>query len=255
MACKLSGTFEFRLCEIVLDVSDRADSIQIGVGLGGSGTAWLDDVTLEPVDAATTRLAIWKPAVTTLENGGFEQSAIDPWLISGGAHADYDALIDHDVHHGGAASAHLTPKAGVKPDGYGTLLQHVTAELFRGKRLRAVAWVKGEGITARGDVWMRIQAADSPADGFGLGGGHCVLHDTFDWQPCVLVLDVPAEAAAIQIGAGIAGPGQLWLDDVAFEEVDRSVPVNDIAPVRAAPPPSQAVGPIDLDFEGAVAAP
>jgi hypothetical protein len=250
--CELAGTFDFRPCEIIFDVPERADSIEVGLGLGGAGTAWIDDVTLEPVDPATTPLKTWRLAATTLENGGFERDDdITPWLISGGARADYDAFVDRDVHRGGHASAQLAPKPGATPSGYGSLLQHVPATIYRGKRLRAVAWVKGEGITARGDVWMRVQAADSPADGFGLGGGKCVLHQTFDWQPCVIVLDVAPQAAAVQIGAGIAGPGRLWLDDVTFEEVDRSVPVNDISPAALAPKPPAVAGPIELDFEPA----
>ncbi|APR78373.1 Transcriptional regulator, AraC family protein [Minicystis rosea] len=250
-ACKLSGTFAYRMCEMVLDVGARADAIELGLGLGGPGTAWVDDVTLEPVDAATP-LAVWKPTPSTLENGDFERAGDTPsgWMISGFAHASYEAVIDRGERHGGAASVRLAPKAGVQPKGYGTLLQGVDAALYRGKRLRVTAWSKGEGVTARGDVWMRVQAAGSPADGPGLGGGRCALRGTFDWLPCSVVFDVPREAAWVQIGSGIDGPGRLWLDDVTFEEVDASVPVTD--PSRAVPPKAarpDAAAPIDLDFE------
>jgi hypothetical protein len=251
-ACELTGTFAFRACEIVLDVGERADSLEIGLGLGGPGTVWLDDVTLEPVDAAATPLAIWKPTPLALENGDFEREGDAPqgWMVSGNAHAAYEAGVDRAERHGGAASGRLAPKPGAEPKGYGSLLQSVDAALYRGKRLRARAWVKGEGVSARGDVWMRVQAASSPADGGGLGGGRCALHGTFDWQPCAVVFDVPPEAAYVQIGAGVDGPGRLWLDDVAFEEVDPSVPVtNPSRAVTPQPAKPDVAGPVDLDFE------
>jgi hypothetical protein len=47
--CKLSGDFDWRPCTIVFDVPDRGVRIETGIGLGGRGTIWLDDVKLEEV--------------------------------------------------------------------------------------------------------------------------------------------------------------------------------------------------------------
>ena len=50
----------------------------------------------------------------------------------------------------------------------------LVAGTYRGKRLRMSAQVRGRGVTARGDMWLRVQAQSSPADGPELGGGSCV---------------------------------------------------------------------------------
>jgi hypothetical protein len=52
----ISGTTEWRLYHVVLDVPEAADSIAFGVLLVGPGRVWLDAVTFEPVgrDVPTT---------------------------------------------------------------------------------------------------------------------------------------------------------------------------------------------------------
>jgi hypothetical protein len=88
------------------------------------------------------------------------------------------------------------------------------------------AFAKAKGIDGRGDLWLRVQAADSPGDGHGLGGGRCPLSGTFDWKPCTIVFDVPERGDEIDIGVGLGAHGTIWLDDVTFEAVDVTVPLT-----------------------------
>jgi hypothetical protein len=46
-ACALSGTFEWKPCEIVFEVPGESVQVEVGFGLAGSGTLWVDDVKLE----------------------------------------------------------------------------------------------------------------------------------------------------------------------------------------------------------------
>jgi len=243
--CVLAGTFDWKPCEVVFDVPQRGHSIQLGFGLGGPGTAWLDDVTFEEVGAdvpLTPRPARTSDMPLELQNGDFEAAGDAPrgWFMSGGAPKDYAALVDRAERHGGLASARLRPVAA-RPNGYGTLMQAVRADAYRGQRLRMTASVKGEAIAARGDLWLRVQAVDSPGDGPGLGGGSCRLSQGFDWKPCEIVFDVPERGDSIQLGIGLAGTGTIWLDDVRLEAVGPSVPPSD--------PDRPRNGPVNLDFE------
>jgi hypothetical protein len=239
----LTGTADWRTYELVVDVPPGGDSIQIGAGLRGHGTLWLDDVRLAPV-GSDVALAPAPAAPRGLINGDFEadfEAALDGgWVMSGGASAEFEPAIDRTEHVSGAASLRLRPRVAA-PSGYGTLMQSVPASAFRGKRLRMTAQVKGEGVEARGDLWLRVQAVYSPGDGPGLGGGACSLAHSFAWRPCELVFDVPDAAEEIQLGLGLAGPGTLWLDRVTLDEVPRDVPVTTV--VRARTQPS------NLDFE------
>ena len=122
-----------------------------------------------------------------------------------------------------------------KPSGYGTLMTSILAELHRGKRMRMTARVRGRGITARGDMWLRVQALGSPGDGPGLGGGSCDLAGDFEWRPCTVVFDVPERGMWIELGVGLAGPGKVWLDDVRLEEVATDAPVTGVVREKMAP--------------------
>ena len=143
------------------------------------------------------------------------------WFLSGGARAEFEADADPTVKHGGAAGLRLRPKPTYK-SGYGTLMQERPAAPHRGKRMRFRAFAKGESVVGRGDIWLRVQAPDSPGDGPGLGGGRCALASTFDWQPCEIVFDVPERGAQIELGIGLGDRGTLWLDDVTLEQVGDS---------------------------------
>jgi len=157
-------------------------------------------------------------------NGDFEARGEWPagWSMSGSGRRAYEPSLDRTIRHGGGASAKLAPRTS-PPRGYGTLVQGIDAAPWRGKRVSVTSFVRGNGVLARGDLWVRVQAHDSPADGPGLGGGTCKFSGSFDWQPCQVVFDVPAAGDEIQIGIGLDGGGVLWLDDVRMAAVGRNV--------------------------------
>jgi hypothetical protein len=111
---------------------------------------------------------------------------------------------------------------------------------YRGKRVRMSAWVKTRGATERADFWGRVQAADSPGDGPGLGGRWTRLPAASDWQSTQIVFDVAAQAATLNYGVGVAGPGDLWVDAPSLEVVGADVPIT--------PMPERQVA--DAKFEG-----
>lgn len=275
----LFGTNDWIRREIVLDVADNATTLQLGLLQDGSGVSHLDDAELEIVggDVPLTRppaqplpprsftLAELAADLTdprrprTLVNGGLEDMAEGPydwpadlppgWFMSGSAADEFAVSLDRHTRAAGATSARLALRPGVSASGYGTLMQAFPADRLRGKRMRMTALVKGEGITGRGDLWLRVQALYSPADGPGLGGGGCRLRESFEWRACEVVFDVvPGTvfdtlpgAVELQLGVGLAGPGTIWLDEVRLDEVTTDVPLTE--PIRAR------TQPINLDFE------
>jgi len=146
------------------------------------------------------------------------------WEISGTDRKSYRLVRDTATTTSGKASARLEWIGGDRKFGY--LAQAASAERYRGKRVRLLGFVKGEAIGGRGDFWLRVQAADSPGDGPGLGGGSCRLHATFDFKRCEIVFDVPKAGESIELGIGLDGPGTIWPDDVKLEAVGKNVPLN-----------------------------
>jgi hypothetical protein len=218
----LKGTTSWTPIEIVCDVPDDARQIVFSLGQDGMGTSWFGRVRFDVVDKNVPLTHVGHPG---LANGGFEDG-LDGWFLSGGGRKDYAQTLVSDVHHGGRQAVKLT----VLPEGdkkkYGTTMQFFDAAAFIGKRVRASVWVKSEGISGRGDFWVRVQAADSPGDGGGLGGGYSHLEGDSDWTEYWAVFDVPAGGSQIDFGVGLAGPGTVWIDDASFQVVPSETPVR-----------------------------
>jgi hypothetical protein len=140
----------------------------------------------------------------------------DDWFLSGGGRYVYDLSPDPGVPYDGAPSTELSAEVPTNR-AYGTAMQSVDAAPYRGRRLRVWAPVRTEGVTERGDFWVRAQGPRSPSDGPGLGGGREALVPTAAFATYDVVFRVPEEAVRIEIGAGIAGPGRLWLGPASWE--------------------------------------
>jgi hypothetical protein len=54
------------------------------------------------------------------------------------------------------------------------------------------------------------------------------IKGTIDWQKYELVLDVPFETQQIVFGINLKGNGQVWIDDIKFEDTELSVPTTSI---------------------------
>jgi hypothetical protein len=116
----------------------------------------------------------------------------------------------------GHATIALTPIPPTE-NKYGTWMRNIDAGPYRGKRVRASGFIRTEGAAGRVDFWSRVQAANSPGDGPGLGGGAHRLPADSDWTRYELTFDVPVEGVYVQYGVGIQGAGRLWLDDPRLE--------------------------------------
>jgi hypothetical protein len=161
--------------------------------------------------SSTTAVSAGSPAPA-----GPSPSPMAGWLVQGTAHDAYAAEVDPEVPREGHPTIRFHPTRDPE-GGYGTYMTSLDAAPVRGRRAHAIVWVRTQGVTSRGDVWLRAQGADSPADGPGLGYASAHLAPNADFTRYELFVDVPPEAARLQLGVGIAGPGMLWLDGVKIE--------------------------------------
>ncbi len=149
----------------------------------------------------------------------------DGWLISGGGRDVYTVQEDTRTQRDGHGTLLLAPSRDTNGK-YGTWMRSIDAAPYRGKRVRLSAYTKTEGATKRADFWGRVQAADSPGDGSGLGGQWMRLPATSDWARTEIVLDVGVAGAMLQYGVGVAGPGRIWVDSPRLEIVGSDVAVT-----------------------------
>ena len=164
------------------------------------------------------------------------------WMPAGNNPANYEMTTDHTQVHGGKASATLKCTAA-KPRGFGTLMQTVKADAFRGKRVRFSGYVRSQDVTDWSGLWMRIDGPNQQMLGFD-NMQERPIKGTTDWALCEIVLDVPSQAESFSFGLLLSKGGQAWMDDLKFEVVGSDVPTTGKAPVQTEP-----LAPRNLNFE------
>jgi hypothetical protein len=163
------------------------------------------------------------------------------WFLAGMAPNDYETGVDRKVSHAGKSSAYLRAKE--TPTKFGTLMQMFKADNFRGKRVRLSAWVKAEKVAGWAGVWMRVDGEDNKSLAFD-NMQNRPIKGTSGWTRYDVVLDVGDKATAVAFGILLDGAGMVWIDDIRFEVVDRSVPTTGFGGAQSHP-----AAPENLDFE------
>jgi hypothetical protein len=145
------------------------------------------------------------------------------WHLTGSKPAEYEAGVDAGQPHEGRNSAFLKSKTG-SVDGFGTMMQSIPAEQYRGNKVRLSGLVKSEEVTDWAGLWMRVDK-----------GTQLLAFDnmqkrpvkgTTGWLRYYVVLEVPKDATGIAFGILLSGPGQVWVNDVKFEIVGADAPAT-----------------------------
>jgi hypothetical protein len=161
------------------------------------------------------------------------------WYMAGSAPKDYEASIDKTTAATGKSSALIVAKPSAS--GFGTLMQNLAADAFRGHRWRLTGYMRTEDAL-RAQMWMRVDGADPQKT---------LAFDNMDWRPVQgttpwrryeIVLDVPKESIGIAYGFFLMQKGKVWGDGFKFERVDTSVPTT-------AAPAVMPRAPVNSDFE------
>ncbi len=172
---------------------------------------------------------------------GLEGGVPEGWFLAGSHPQHYAVGITTAVSQEGKASASLASRTP-QPEGFGTLMQTFAAESYRGKRLRMTGHVRAEAVEDWSGLWMRVDGPQQAPLSFDNMQDR-PIKGTGDWRRCDIVLDVPHESAQIAFGILLYGKGQVYLDNVTFEEVATTVDVTDLTKK------ARLSAPVNLNFE------
>jgi hypothetical protein len=194
--------------QVTLDVDRSAHWISLGIWLTGRGELDVTDPILEIVDPAA------------------QSYMPDPsgWLIAGSAPQEYSLGLDASTMRCARPSGRIT--AGPRqPTGFATLLQVVSADPYRGQRVRMSGWVRSDRVGYIAALWLRGDDANGQPHTFDNMSDR-PIRGTTDWTPYSIVLDIPQTAASLFYGMYLDGSGTAWVDGIAFDVVDDSIPVT-----------------------------
>jgi hypothetical protein len=164
-------------------------------------------------------------ALTALLN----QTTLDPlpvgWHMSGSHRAEYEAgLLPSACAYEGRRVVQLRFRAAGPPGGFGTVMQSIDAERYRGLRVRFGAVIRGQEITTWAGIWLRIDMVNGAKVIDNMQDRP--LRETTDWTEAANVLDVGEDAASVHFGVLLGGAGAVDLARPRFEVVGTDVPIT-----------------------------
>jgi hypothetical protein len=169
----------------------------------------------------------------------------DGWMITGQGRPNlYRIGVDPALP--GTVKIETMDRQGVVEAGaFGSLMQSISAENYRGRTLRISAELRSRGAE-RGVLWMRIDPAPGARplrfDNMFERKTNGPVRGDVDWVERQVVLDVPAEAHSVHYGIMLGGGGELWARNFRLESLDpESVEVTQ---------PRMLTEPTNLDFRG-----
>lgn len=160
------------------------------------------------------------------------------WFLAGSKPASYDTGVDPANMYAGMQSAYLKSKEPQVAEGFGTMMQQISANNYLGKRMRFGGFVKSENIERWAGLWMRVDGPNQKVLAFDNMQSR-PIQGTTGWKEYEVVLDVPANATGIAFGILLDGGGSTWISGVTVTEVGTNVPTTGTVPLQA---------PTNLDF-------
>ncbi|MDW7615895.1 AraC family transcriptional regulator [Peribacillus simplex] len=149
------------------------------------------------------------------------------WNLSGSHPFNYQMGIDRETFHKGQASGFLKSVTAEAKEEFATMMQQFKAENYLGKRMKLSGFLKSKGVDGFCGLWMRVDNALQDVLQFDNMGNRPIVNDT-EWNHYYIVLDVPENSAIISFGVLLSGRGQVWIDELEFEEVSIDTPTTNI---------------------------
>lgn len=147
-----------------------------------------------------------------------------PWFLTGESPKMYEAGIDQSATGDTNGAKFLRQVRGSEND-WASLMQQISAEDYRGKRIRFQARIKTQDVSGWAGLWMRVDTPTLQAAAFYNNQDKPIKGSTV-WQVRDVVLNVPENASAISFGVIDNGKGQVWIDTLKFDVVGNNVPVS-----------------------------
>ncbi len=147
------------------------------------------------------------------------------WIIAGSKPTSYNMGTAVGEGRDGKNCATIQSKEKII-EGFGTLMQVMSAEKYLGKRVRMTGYVKTQNVQNWCGLWMRCDGENKKQMlAFDNMENRRITGNT-DWKNYFIVLDVPEATSSIAFGVLLGGTGKVWFDEIQFEIVPDSVPTT-----------------------------
>ncbi len=147
---------------------------------------------------------------------------VKSWFLAGSSPKNYEIGTENNTERTGKVAYLKSVKTG---SGFGTIMQTFIPTSYLGKRVRLTGYIKSNKVNDWAGMWFRIDGENNAMLGFDNMQDRAIKGET-PWTRYAIVLDIPIESKAIAYGVLLSGQGNVWLDDLKFEVVDKSMPLT-----------------------------
>lgn len=151
------------------------------------------------------------------------------WTIAGSAPTHYVFALEASSPVKQSKSALIAAKPGATRNGFGTLMQMISAGNYRGSRVMFSGDLRTQRA-GRAQMWMRVDGAYHQVLAFDNMSSR-PIKGTTRWKRYDVVLNVPKNSVAIAFGFLLGGPGKVWAADFRLKKVGDAVPTTSTDPV------------------------
>ena len=148
------------------------------------------------------------------------------WALTGSRPDAYEVTCD-TIFTDCAVPILRTKATASPPLGTGSLTHSESAVEWRGARLQVRAELRSGRVDGWAGLWMRVDGADGQVLAFDNMQDRA-LRGTSSFQWYSVVLDVPADAERVTFGVLLHGPGAVYVRELLFDEVERTVASTDL---------------------------
>jgi hypothetical protein len=166
------------------------------------------------------------------------------WIAAGSKPQDYVMVVDHTVMRDGRPSARIESRVP-QVAGFGTLMQQIAADAYRGERVRLSGDVRVRDVIGGASLWMRVDGAGNDVLAFD-NASERAARGTAEWKHFDVVLDVPDKAQTVAFGILLQGGGTAWASALEFEKVPRTTALTGRDMTRGIHLPA---APVNLGFD------
>jgi len=149
-----------------------------------------------------------------------EIEQVKGWFIAGSKPDSYEIGTVNDLER--KEKVGYLKSTGKVKKGFGTIMQTFSAKNYLGKKLKLTGYIKTKDLTGWVGMWMRVDGPKKHSLSFDNMGDR-KIKGTTGWTKYEIVLEVPKSSTYISYGVLMEKTGEVWIDDLNFEEVKKSV--------------------------------
>ncbi|MBV7538006.1 transcriptional regulator [Duganella sp. sic0402] len=150
---------------------------------------------------------------------------LEGWGLSGAAFKSYEIGEDSQQTISGKPARFIRYVDG-DDSKFGTLMQQISANNYRGKRVRFQAMIKTRDVSQWAGLWMSAYRAGEKQPAVFYNSQDKPIVGSSEWQLRSVTLDLPEDAVTLNFGVIDGGKGQVWIDQLSLEVVGNEVPVD-----------------------------